>query len=162
MAPKGNHKCGRCAYCRMMETSSVLNIGRIQWRVNQLITCRSDFLVYILFCPCGFYHIGKTKRPLWKRVSEHMYSLKTGKGAPHLINHMRTCHDNNPNLLRFAGLQRIFVPVKTDINSYYAVKRSRFLIVTQWVFWVLMIVMIWLRSYNHVLYVFNNHVLYFV
>lgn len=37
-----------------------------------------------------------------------MYSLRTGKGAPLLISHMRDVHHGDPEALRFAGLQRVY------------------------------------------------------
>lgn len=63
-------------------------VGEIQNTVLDFITCKSDCVVYALFCPCMSFYIGKTIRPLFKCVREHMYSLRTGKGAPRLISHM--------------------------------------------------------------------------
>lgn len=62
------------------------------------------------FCPCGMFYIGKTIRQLHVRVHEHLYLLRTGKGAPRLILHMREVHNNDPSLLRFAGLRKIPIP----------------------------------------------------
>lgn len=109
-APKGNHKCGNCSCCKQMMKGEIVHMGGVQHVVKDLIPCRSNFLVYAIFCPCSMYYIGKTIRPVYKRIREHMYSLKSGKGAPRLISHMRTEHNNDASLLRFAGLQKIQVP----------------------------------------------------
>lgn len=106
-APQGNHKCGHCSHCKLMLKTCVLRMGAITHEVKQFITCRSDFVVYVIFCPCGFFYIGKTIRPLFKRIYEHIYSLRTGKGVPRFISHINGVHASNSDCLRFAGIQKI-------------------------------------------------------
>lgn len=86
-----------------------MQLGSIQHKVCQFITCRSDFVVKVLFCPCRFY-IGKTIHPLFKRIREHIYSLKTEKCAPRFISRMHEKRGGDYTTLWFAGLQRLFNP----------------------------------------------------
>lgn len=107
VAPPGNYSCRNCNHCKYMLCQKDLQIGAVQFSVRDFITCRTNYVVYILFCK--FYYIGKTIRPLHIRIREHMYSIRTGKGCPRLIAHIREVHGGDPETLRFAGLKRIMI-----------------------------------------------------
>lgn len=105
--PIGNYTCGNCSCCRYLCKGQELRMGRQYHVVKDFITCRSNFVVYVMFCECGFYYVGKTIRPLYKRIREHIYSLKSGKGAPRFIAHMREAHAGSVSGLKFTSVQRI-------------------------------------------------------
>ncbi|CAJ0965044.1 unnamed protein product [Ranitomeya imitator] len=108
--PKGNYKCGHCNLCTQHITGNTVQIGPIKHIVTDFISCKTTYTVYVIFCQCGFYYIGKTIRPLYIRIKEHFSSVRTGKGVPRLINHVRQCHAGNTHTLRFAGIARVYSP----------------------------------------------------
>lgn len=103
----GNHKCGNCSFCPQMLKCKSLEIGGKYFNIQDLITCRSKFVTYAIFCPCKYFYIGKTNRNLFIRFREHCRSITTGKGSPRLIEHVRKCHNSDAQVLTFAGIQKV-------------------------------------------------------
>lgn len=50
VAPIGNFNCGNCSCCRYMQRGQLLTMGIVQHNVKDVITCRSDFVVYVISC----------------------------------------------------------------------------------------------------------------
>ncbi|XP_056384003.1 uncharacterized protein LOC130277374 isoform X1 [Hyla sarda] len=103
--PTGNHKCGTCIWCPNMKIGKSTQIGGEIIHVNTLITCRTQWVVYAMICSCGRFYIGSTKRTLNTRFREHVYSVKTKKGAPCFIEHMNSEHKGICDNLLFQGLE---------------------------------------------------------
>ncbi|XP_069831781.1 uncharacterized protein [Dendropsophus ebraccatus] len=126
--PEGNKRCGSCSYCSQMYNTSFLNLAGQDCFVRDLITCRTTHVIYAILCPCHRFYIGKTKRPLWTRFKEHLYSVRTGKGVPRLIEHVRTVHQSNTKLLQFFGLERVNHTTDGSDRLKLLLKRE-----TQWI-----------------------------
>ena len=56
-------------------------------------TCHDKNVVYLLTCEqCGMQYVGETERELHKRISEHLYNIRTNKSKNILYNHFNsTC-----------------------------------------------------------------------
>lgn len=84
VAPKGNHTCGYCSFCKHMKTDKILRLGRLQHNVKQFVTCRSDFMVYAICCPCSFYYIIQGKQfVLYLNGFGNIYILLGQEKVPH-------------------------------------------------------------------------------
>ncbi|XP_069819694.1 uncharacterized protein [Dendropsophus ebraccatus] len=105
--PNGNKRCGNCLYCPQLLNVAFINLNGVECRVSNLITCKTTFVVYAIICDCGRFYVGKTKRALATRYKEHCYSVRSGKGVPRLIDHIRQVHQGNTRCLKFCGLERV-------------------------------------------------------
>lgn len=60
--------------CKSCYATSTVTIK--EYVIEDLISCRTEGLVYLLECPCQIQYIGRTKRELWKRLREHVQNIK--------------------------------------------------------------------------------------
>lgn len=105
--PRGNHRCGHCSFWDQMQKGMSLVIGGETYIVHELITGHSRFAVYVIFCLCKWFYIGKTNRPLFTRFREHRQCIVTGKRCPRLIKNICENHDSDTKVLSFAGIQKV-------------------------------------------------------
>lgn len=76
----------------------------------------------LYFVPVDFFILVKRFTPFVNGYG-NMYSLKTGKGAPRLISHMRDVHNCDPEPVRLAGLQRVYIPSDgSDRQTHFAMR----------------------------------------
>ncbi|OCU02648.1 hypothetical protein XELAEV_18008412mg [Xenopus laevis] len=86
-----------------------------QYKINQLITCETVNVVYLLECPCKKQYVGRTTRKLKLRIGEHIRNIKNGlkthrgtltKGRTftNVSEHFLRCHNNDPSGLRVIGI----------------------------------------------------------
>lgn len=47
-----------------------------QYIIQDLITCSTVGIVYMLECECGLQYVGRTSRPLHVCLGEHLNSIK--------------------------------------------------------------------------------------
>ncbi|OCT74225.1 hypothetical protein XELAEV_18033183mg [Xenopus laevis] len=68
----GSFRCGACEQCHLIKISN--NFGRdgSKYKVYHYTCCTTTYLVYLFTCHCGSMYVGKTKRPLKRRIYEHM------------------------------------------------------------------------------------------
>lgn len=64
------------------------------FKIKDLITCNSTYVVYALQCPCSLMNIGCTKHTVGKRVSDHSVSRR-----------FRFQHDRDPIGFKFQGIE---------------------------------------------------------
>ena len=74
-------------------------------------------------------YIGRTKRTLGKRVSEHIYNIKTGYEDHSVSLHFLKKHDQNPIGLKFWGVDKIH-PKWRGANMVREISKSE----TKWIF----------------------------
>lgn len=49
-----------------------------RFKIKQFITCSTEFVIYVLRCPCGLLYVGRTIRTLRKRIGEHRRFIQKG------------------------------------------------------------------------------------
>lgn len=71
--------CGCCEFCDCFDTRqiAILPTG-IKWQQKHWVTCTTMGIIYLLQSACGAFYIGKTRRPLSVRISEHIAAANTG------------------------------------------------------------------------------------
>lgn len=76
---RGTAPCGRCEFCKFLMNSAefVLPNGSI-YKPRFFANCQSVGVVYYIVCECQAFYVGKTKRPLFHRIRDHV-SLVTKK-----------------------------------------------------------------------------------
>ena len=128
--------CRRCKSCRQVSThlrgltrfTSTANGKEIE--IKECIACKTTHVVYALECPCGLMYIGRTKRTLTKRVSEHIYNITIGYKDHSVSLHFRDKHEKNPTGLKFWGIDRIDRNWR-GANMVREISKRE----TQWLYW---------------------------
>ncbi|OCT99760.1 hypothetical protein XELAEV_18005541mg [Xenopus laevis] len=95
---KGCYRCGvsRCGTCRYMKPSKTFSgrLNRRIYNINFYANCGTCNIVYLITCYCGLQYVGKTIRPLRKRVSEHLGSVTRGDCSSAVSKHLIERHDS--------------------------------------------------------------------
>lgn len=81
---KGFFPCRRCSICqinafrgRKCEAFQSIVTNKA-YDIESFITCSTQFVVYMIQCPCSKQYIGRTKRELYVRLAEHVGNIKQG------------------------------------------------------------------------------------
>ncbi|XP_075462091.1 protein-arginine deiminase type-2 isoform X2 [Ascaphus truei] len=103
----GYFLCNKCIGCKYGQKCKDFksNITGISFPIRSFITCRSPFVVYLLECPCGLQYVGRTGRPLKRRLAEHVFNIKRGLETHSVSNHFRLKHGQNPAGLICKGIE---------------------------------------------------------
>lgn len=106
--PKGHFKCGKCKFCPLMVETKKISLPDLHFETE----CRSfsnrntNFLIYLLECPCKSRYIGSTQRPLRVGIQEHVSRIKNQtKEAPIVQHYVEKQHV--PNELKVSVLEVI-------------------------------------------------------
>lgn len=77
----GCYPCYRCSNCSNMIRGDKFvhpHTGEVI-KINHYLTCNSDFVIYILTCPCQMLYVGETTNTFRKRINNHKSTIRTGK-----------------------------------------------------------------------------------
>ena len=110
--PAGNFPCFDCIHCNaMIRSDQVLHphSGK-KCDIKGTITCKTKFVVYMLKCPCGLCYVGKTKRELRIRFSEHKSNIRNNDVKSPVARHFNE-KGHKICSLRFQGLE-VVAPLK--------------------------------------------------
>lgn len=77
------------------------------FQITEFITCNTTHVVYVLVCPCNLMYVGRTKRTLKKRISEHLYNISIGFKYHSVSLHFKNHHNQDPSGLKFWGIDCI-------------------------------------------------------
>lgn len=108
--PQGSFKCGHCNHCPTIVKSKTFEDahGHRTHDIRHFINCKTTFVIYKLECPlCNVFYIGRTKRRLQDRVSEHKYAIRTKNENYPMARHFKDQHNSDPAILRAIGIDHI-------------------------------------------------------
>lgn len=131
----GFFACRKCKACQQVTThirgvtSFASTANGNEFQIKEFISCKSTHVVYALECPCGLMYIGRTKRTLAKRVSEHIYNITIGYKDHSVSLHFRQKHDGNPAGLKLWGIDKLH-PRWRGANLVCELSRSE----TRWIY----------------------------
>lgn len=77
-----------------------------EYDIKDFISCRTEGVVYVLQCSCSLQYIGRTKRPMWKRIREHIQNIKKAFPKHSVSKHFAMHHNSDPTDLKFGVIQR--------------------------------------------------------
>lgn len=109
---KGFFRCRKCLPCResrpqeKRKNSFISTSTGKEYKINQLITCTSTHVTYVIECPCRYQYVGRTTRPLWVRIREHINNIKKGYPRHSLSRHFKEAHRKDPGVMTFYGIDR--------------------------------------------------------
>lgn len=86
---RGTFPCNKCIFCRYIYGAQQITLpdGHI-YKPQFLVNCQSVGVVYIMLCDCGVYYVGKTKRPFFHCIRNHVSLVSKSKMETHISRHM--------------------------------------------------------------------------
>lgn len=108
---KGLIKCHKCKTCKWISEGKRFSLPN-GWQhiLKQNIACETQGVVYLLYCRCGAFYIGKTRRQLRQRLLDHLYDIEAGKLDKSLCRHVGFKHRYDPNVIACRVLEHIVEP----------------------------------------------------
>ena len=104
--------CKRCFACRQTNFNGQKcskfksTVTQKEYNIKDLITCRTEGVVYVLECSCSLQYVGRTKRPMWKRIREHVQNIQKAFPKHNVSRHFDLCHHNNPKEMKFWAIAK--------------------------------------------------------
>lgn len=128
----GTYKCGHCNHCsNMKECKQFIDFkSNKTYNIQAFINCNTTFVVYRLSCSCGCFYIGRTKRRLKDRVSEHKNAIRKVNLDYPMAKHFHTAHNSNPDGLMVEGLETIKKNIRGGDRLKLLLQRETFYIYT--------------------------------
>lgn len=108
-AIKGTSRCGSCQSCEGIISGEIFTFNQIRIQAQELWTCNTSNVVYLLLCPCNLGYVGETSRTMKLRLTEHRSAIKTRKMAAPLALHFSEFH-HTPSQIRWRILEKIHTP----------------------------------------------------
>lgn len=77
----GCFPCLNCISCPLMSKGDTFTHPHTaeQYKIKQYLTCTTDWVVYVLWCPCGLLYVGETKNEFKTRLNNHRYSIRKAR-----------------------------------------------------------------------------------
>lgn len=99
-----------CDFCDLLLVGPPFPLPNVRINVLQHhITCQTQGVIYIIFCQCGTFYVGKTIRPFWRRIKDHVYYATSGLLNTTMGYRIAFKHKFNPMVFKFAALDVIHV-----------------------------------------------------
>ncbi|XP_073446551.1 uncharacterized protein [Dendrobates tinctorius] len=93
---KDTFPCLSCASCSNIIKSDTVTHPRTgaSFPIRGFYTCDSNFVVYVIKCPCGLLYVGETTQHVKDRIASHKSTIRHGKTwlpiPDHFIKHKHT------------------------------------------------------------------------
>ncbi|CAJ0938687.1 unnamed protein product [Ranitomeya imitator] len=77
----GTFPCLSCAACSNVIRSENITHPRTgrSYPIKGFFTCNSNFVVYLVKCPCGVLYVGETTQRIKDRIASHKSTIRCGK-----------------------------------------------------------------------------------
>lgn len=66
---------------------NTVQVNALQIKLRTFTTCATEGVVYLWWCPCPRYYVGKTTRCLRMRIQEHMSRIRLKNIEAPLVEH---------------------------------------------------------------------------
>lgn len=132
---KGFYPCRRCYACRNTNlngqkcTNFISTSTNKEYVIKDFISCRTEGVVYVLQCTCLLQYIGRTKRPLWKRIREHIQNIRSGYPKHSVSRHFALHHNKDPTHIKFWAIDK-YKPHWRGSNKIRELSKSE----SRWIF----------------------------
>ena len=118
------HPCNRarCLTCPIfLIFSSSITLNNITINFNRTMSCISSFVIYVLFCKCNSFYIGKSEKPFHIRLNSHRHQLVhdiNDQTIP-FIRHVKSCSNSlSCSLIH----QSPKIPLTLELTEQYFIK----------------------------------------
>lgn len=78
---KGFYSYQKCLSCRVSKEQPRKKksfrsvVAHKEYQIRELTTCNSTHATYVIECPCHLQYVGRTMRPLFVRIREHIKNI---------------------------------------------------------------------------------------
>lgn len=78
VSKKGSFPCLSCISCNYMAKgdSFVHPKTNKRYKIKFYLTCNSNYVIYVLWCPCDLLYVGETRNDMKTRLNQHRYSIR--------------------------------------------------------------------------------------
>lgn len=76
---KGCYPYLRCSNCENLNKGHCFvhqTTGKV-YEIKHYLTCDSDYIIYIIQCPCGLLYVGETTMKCKARINKHKSTIRT-------------------------------------------------------------------------------------
>ncbi|OCT97387.1 hypothetical protein XELAEV_18009609mg [Xenopus laevis] len=104
----GMYQCINCVQCKHVSRGKSFvhpDTGET-FQIRGYHTCLSQFVVYVIVCPCGKLYVGETVQKVKLRISQHKSTIKSGNLALPLSRHFKE-QGRTSDQLQFMVLEMI-------------------------------------------------------
>lgn len=74
----GSFPCLGCVNCKLILKGSSFEHPQTKkiYQLKHYLTCNSEWVIYVLICPCSLLYVGETTCTLKTRINGHRYSIR--------------------------------------------------------------------------------------
>lgn len=130
--PIGTFQCGSCNHCGHINKSTTFtdSVGKRTFTCRHFANCNTTHVIYRLDCSCGAFYIGRTKRRLKDRFSEHKYAIRTQNPNYPMAQHFKSLGHTNINQLTVMAIEVIPPNIRGGDRLKLLSQRETYWIVT--------------------------------
>lgn len=104
----GTFPCGKCDICQFIyDSREVPLLNGSTYTIKHTVTCQTVGIVYLATCRCGCYYVGKTKRPFYICIRDHIKPLYKRTTTTAINRHVALQHDFDPKVICFPTLEHV-------------------------------------------------------
>ncbi|OCT78674.1 hypothetical protein XELAEV_18029760mg [Xenopus laevis] len=103
----GTFRCGACEQCQFVKISDKFGGDHSNFKMYHYISCTTTCVVYLFTCHCGSMYVGKTKRPLKRRIYEHIRDIGNCNLMSSIAKHIYCSHNGYYSVCYFQGVDRL-------------------------------------------------------
>lgn len=109
---EGFYYCTRCRACKTTKSIRKMAgfysmVTKHEHKLRSLITCDSEYVIYVLECPSPFQYVGRIMRKLRTRINKHIANIKSEFVKHSVSRHFKQFHNRDSKLLTFYGIDKI-------------------------------------------------------
>lgn len=112
-ARMGSFPCLNCINCSLMRKGEIFThpMTKEQYKLKHYMTCNSDWVIYVMWCPCELLYVGETKCEFKTRIANHRYTIRKKRTDLPVPKHFCELGHSEKDI-RFMLLEHIPLPPK--------------------------------------------------
>ena len=108
LSERGFIKCNKCKACKIgRNTKEIKTRSGYMKQINKKITCKSEFVIYVIECPCKKKYVGSTTCKLHKRILEHIRAVQNKDRSYATAKHMEQHHGGKWELMKYFAVEQV-------------------------------------------------------
>ena len=104
----GTFPCKKCNICEFILAGTIIPLPNGQTHsVRHRVSCQTIGVVYLAKCLCGCFYVGKTKRPFYKRIKDHVDPTRKRLMTTTVSRHLGREHNFALDMIKFTALEHV-------------------------------------------------------